>query len=302
VVTVKPERVILTTELPGRTAAYLIAEVRPQVGGIIQKRLFTEGSEVKEGEVLYQIDPAVYEANYYSAKAALSRAEANLVPMRLKVGRYAELVKSNAVSQQEYDDASAVLKQAEADVEAGKAAVETARINLAYTKVTAPISGQTVEVISTDAEGRLILSDGLTYGLRYKPKAVIDLATLTGACVVALGDYVMGLFGNDEALVKRIEEASAKTGEKVWRMPLWDEYFDYIKSDVADFKNVGTRAGGAIIGAIFLSKFVEKTPWVHLDIAGPASISKDRPYIPKGGTGAGVRLLVQLLRDWNRNA
>ena len=160
------------------------------------------------------------------------------------------------------------------------------------------LSGQTVEVISTDAEGRLILSDGLTYGLRYKPKAVIDLATLTGACVVALGDYVMGLFGNDEALVKRIEEASAKTGEKVWRMPLWDEYFDYIKSDVADFKNVGTRAGGAIIGAIFLSKFVEKTPWVHLDIAGPASITKDRPYIPKGGTGAGVRLLVQLLRDW----
>jgi len=142
VVTVKPERVILTTELPGRTAAYLIAEVRPQVGGIIQKRLFTEGSEVKAGEVLYQIDPAVYEATYNSAKAALSRADANLVPMRLKAGRYAELVKSNAVSQQEYDDASAVLKQAEADVEAGKAAVETARINLAYTKVTAPISGR----------------------------------------------------------------------------------------------------------------------------------------------------------------
>lgn len=142
VVTVKPQRVVLTTELPGRTAAYLIAEVRPQVGGIIQKRLFTEGSEVKAGEVLYQIDPAVYEATYNSAKAALSRAEANLVPMRLKFGRYAELVKSNAVSQQEYDDASAVLKQAEADVEAGKAAVETARINLAYTKVTAPISGR----------------------------------------------------------------------------------------------------------------------------------------------------------------
>jgi leucyl aminopeptidase len=160
------------------------------------------------------------------------------------------------------------------------------------------LSGQTVEVISTDAEGRLVLSDGLTYSLRYKPKAILDLATLTGACVVALGDYVAGLFGNDEALVKRIEEASSKTGEKVWRMPLWDEYFDYIKSDVADFKNVGTRAGGAIIGAIFLSKFVEKTPWIHLDIAGPASITKDRPYIPKGGTGVGVRLLVQLLRDW----
>jgi membrane fusion protein, multidrug efflux system len=142
VVTLKPQRVMLTTELPGRTSAYLIAEVRPQVGGIIQRRLFTEGSDVKEGDVLYQIDPAVYQATYNSAKAVLARAEANLIPIRLKAGRYAELVITNAVSQQEYDDASAALKQAEADVEAGKAAVETARINLAYTKVTAPISGR----------------------------------------------------------------------------------------------------------------------------------------------------------------
>jgi len=162
------------------------------------------------------------------------------------------------------------------------------------------LSGQTVEVISTDAEGRLILSDALTYGLRYQPKAIIDLATLTGACVIALGDYVIGLFGNDESLLKRIEEASARTGEKVWKMPLWDEYFDYLKSDAADFRNVGTRAAGAIIGAIFLSKFVEKVPWIHLDIAGPASIEKERPYIPRGGTGAGVRLLIQMLRDWRR--
>jgi membrane fusion protein, multidrug efflux system len=142
IVTVKPQRVMLTTELPGRTSAYLIAEVRPQVGGIIQKRLFTEGSDVKEGEVLYQIDPAVYQATYDSARAALARAEANIIPIRLKAGRYAELVKINAVSRQEYDDASAALKQAEADVEAGKAAVESARINLAYTRVTAPISGR----------------------------------------------------------------------------------------------------------------------------------------------------------------
>jgi len=160
------------------------------------------------------------------------------------------------------------------------------------------LSGQTVEVISTDAEGRLILSDALTYSLRYQPKAIIDLATLTGACVIALGDYVIGLFGKDESLLKRIEESSEKTGEKVWRLPLWDEYFDYLKSDVADFKNVGARAAGAIIGGIFLSKFVEKIPWVHLDIAGPASIEKDRPYVPKGGTGVGVRLVIQMLRDW----
>jgi leucyl aminopeptidase len=163
------------------------------------------------------------------------------------------------------------------------------------------LSGQTVEVISTDAEGRLILSDALTYSLRYQPKAIIDLATLTGACVIALGDYVIGLFSNDDSLLKRIEEASARTGERVWRMPLWDEYFDYLKSDAADFRNVGTRAAGAIVGAIFLSKFVEKVPWVHLDIAGPASIDKEKPYIPRGGTGAGVRLLIQMLRDWKKS-
>ena len=160
------------------------------------------------------------------------------------------------------------------------------------------LSGQTVEVISTDAEGRLILSDALTYSLRYQPKAIVDLATLTGACVIALGNDVIGLFGNDESLLKRIEEASGKTGEKVWRMPLLDEYFDHLKSDAADFRNVGTRIAGAIIGGIFLSKFVEKIPWVHLDIAGPASIDKERPYIPRGGTGVGVRLLVQMLREW----
>jgi leucyl aminopeptidase len=163
------------------------------------------------------------------------------------------------------------------------------------------LSGQTIEVISTDAEGRLILSDALTFSLRYQPKAIIDLATLTGACVIALGDYVIGLLGNDETLLKRIEAASSKTGEKVWRLPFWEEYFDYLKSDVADFRNVGTRAAGAIIGGIFLSKFVEKIPWVHLDIAGPASIEKERPYAPRGGTGVGVRLLLQLLRDWKES-
>ena len=163
------------------------------------------------------------------------------------------------------------------------------------------LSGQTVEVISTDAEGRLILSDALTHSLKYQPKAIIDLATLTGAVVIALGDYVIGLLGNDESLLKRIEEASGRTGEKVWRLPLWDEYFEYLKSEVADFRNVGTRSAGAIIGGIFLSKFVEKIPWIHLDIAGPASIDKERPYIPSGGTGAGVRLLVQFLRDWRRD-
>lgn len=142
VVVVQPERVALTTELPGRTSPHLIAEVRPQVGGIIKKRLFTEGGDVNAGQVLYQIDPSTYQAAHASARAALARAEANLIPARLKEERFRELVKIKAVSQQDYDDASAALKQAEAEVAAASAAVETARINLAYTKVTAPISGR----------------------------------------------------------------------------------------------------------------------------------------------------------------
>jgi membrane fusion protein (multidrug efflux system) len=142
VVVIKPQRVTLTTELPGRTSAHLIAEVRPQVGGIVQKRLFTEGSDVKAGQVLYQIDPATYRAAFASARATQSRAEANLIPARLKEQRFRDLVKINAVSRQDYDDANAALKQAEADLASSKAAVETARINLAYTKVTAPITGR----------------------------------------------------------------------------------------------------------------------------------------------------------------
>ena len=142
VVTVQPQPVSITTELSGRVSPYLIAEVRPQVGGIIQKRLFTEGGEVKAGEVLYQIDPATYQATYASAQAALARAEANLEPARLKAERYAELVKIDAVSKQDSDDAAAALKQADADVQVAKAVVETARINLDYTTVRAPISGR----------------------------------------------------------------------------------------------------------------------------------------------------------------
>lgn len=142
VVEMKPERVAITTELPGRTSAYLIAEVRPQVSGIIQQRFFKEGSDVKAGEVLYQIDPATYQAAHDSARAALARAEANVTSIRFRAERYRELVEIRAVSRQEYDDATAALKQAEAEIAAGKAAVETARINLGYTRVTAPIAGR----------------------------------------------------------------------------------------------------------------------------------------------------------------
>jgi len=142
VVVVEPQRVPLTTELSGRTSAHQVAEVRPQVGGIIQKRLYVEGSDVHAGEVLYEIDPASYQSAFASAKAAQARAEANIIPARLKAQRFEDLVKIKAVSQQEYDDATGALKLVEADLEGARATVETARINLAYTRVTAPISGR----------------------------------------------------------------------------------------------------------------------------------------------------------------
>ena len=163
------------------------------------------------------------------------------------------------------------------------------------------MSGKTIEVISTDAEGRLILADAFAYAERYNPKVMIDMATLTGACIIALGDLIVGMMGTDEELKRRIREASEATGEKVWELPLPEEYNELIKSDVADFKNTGGRPGGAITAALFLQKFVGDYPWVHLDIAGPALLAKERPYIPKGASGVGVRLIVEFLRRWKTN-
>ncbi|OQX16301.1 MAG: efflux transporter periplasmic adaptor subunit [Desulfobulbaceae bacterium A2] len=154
VMTIASAPVTLTIELPGRTSPHMVAEVRPQVGGIIQKRLFTEGSDVKAGQVLYQIDPTTYQAAYTGAKASLAKAEANLTTVRLKAERFRELVAIKAVSQQEYDDASAVLKQVEADVAVSQAAVDAARINLDYTSVKAPISGRIGR--STVTDGALV--------------------------------------------------------------------------------------------------------------------------------------------------
>jgi len=159
------------------------------------------------------------------------------------------------------------------------------------------LSGQTVEVQNTDAEGRLILADGLAYATRYKPAAVIDVATLTGACMVALGQFAIGMFGNDETLKESMRKAGLKTGERVWEMPLWEEYFEQLKSDVADMRNIGGRGGGMITAALFLSKFVGDYPWVHLDIASTDWSERERAYIPKGPTGIGTRLLIQYLID-----
>lgn len=159
------------------------------------------------------------------------------------------------------------------------------------------LSGKTVEVQNTDAEGRLILADGLNYATRYQPAAIIDVATLTGACVVALGQFAIGMFGNNDALKSRIQQAGLKAGERVWEMPLWDEYFEQLKSDVADMRNIGGRGGGMITAALFLSKFVNDYPWVHLDIASTDWSERERAYISKGPTGIGTRLLIQYLID-----
>jgi leucyl aminopeptidase len=161
------------------------------------------------------------------------------------------------------------------------------------------LSGQTIEVISTDAEGRMVMADALSYAERYKPQAMVDLATLTGACVIALGNGVSGLMGNHDEFIARVQAAADRSGEKVWPLPLWDSYAELLKSDVADVKNVGGRRAGAITAGLFLKRFVpEGVPWVHLDIAGSAWEEKDRPLVPKGATGVGVHLLTHLLEQW----
>jgi leucyl aminopeptidase len=160
-------------------------------------------------------------------------------------------------------------------------------------------NGKTIEIISTDAEGRLVLADALVYAKRYGPTAVIDLATLTGSCVVALGmGMAAGLFSSDDGLRDRLLAASETTHERLWPLPLWDDYKKAIKSDVADMKNSGGRMGGVATSAIFLKEFTDY-PWAHLDIAGMALADKGDGYIPAGGVGFGVRLLAEFLQNWS---
>ena len=158
------------------------------------------------------------------------------------------------------------------------------------------MSGKTVEVLSTDAEGRLILADAMTYALRkYKPEAMIDAATLTGACVVALGSVNIGMMGNDEALLARMKSASSSSGEKAWELPLHEEYFEQIKSDIGDLKNIGGGEAGTITAGYFLKEFAGDTPWVHFDIAGTAWVEKEKRGYAPGPSGAPVRLLAEFL-------
>ena len=163
-------------------------------------------------------------------------------------------------------------------------------------------NGKTAEILNTDAEGRLILADALSYGEKqYSPKAIIDFATLTGACIIALGTNIAGMVSNNDKLTQKIIESSKRTTEEIWELPLNDDYMDMIKSDVADMKNVGIgRAAGTITAAAFLKNAIENTPWVHIDIAGVAwtqVATKDKPYNPKGATGFGVRLILDYLQN-----
>jgi leucyl aminopeptidase len=153
------------------------------------------------------------------------------------------------------------------------------------------MSGQTVEILDTDAEGRLVLCDALTYAEKYKPAVVVDIATLTSAIVSALGDVASGVFSNSDALAREVLEAGERAWDRAWHMPLWDEYQDALKSNFADFPNIGSHEGDAIIAACFLSRFTKRYPWVHLDIAGTASKSG----ADKGATGRPVALLAHFL-------
>ncbi|HEU5360308.1 MAG TPA: leucyl aminopeptidase [Candidatus Deferrimicrobiaceae bacterium] len=165
------------------------------------------------------------------------------------------------------------------------------------------MSGKTVEVLSTDAEGRLILADAITFARkRYRPEVLLDAATLTGACVVALGSLTMGMMGNDATLLKRMREASEASGERAWELPLHEEYFEQIKSEIADLKNIGGPEGGAITAGSFLKEFAGETPWVHMDIAGVAWMEKEKLGYAPGPTGVPVRLLVEFLRGGREGA
>ena len=162
---------------------------------------------------------------------------------------------------------------------------------------------KTAEILNTDAEGRLVLADALALAQDYKPRAIIDLATLTGACIVALGSVASGMMGNNDKLKRMMLNASKACGERIWELPLWPEYKNMIKSDIADIKNIGVGGAGTITAAAFLSNFVGDYPWVHLDIAGTAWKQRgtsQKGYIKNGATGVGVMLIVELLSNWNK--
>jgi leucyl aminopeptidase len=160
------------------------------------------------------------------------------------------------------------------------------------------MGGKTIEVLNTDAEGRLILADALAYAQKLKVDEIVDLATLTGACMVALGPSSTGVFGNNQEMIDRFLACAGSAGEKMWQLPMYEEYSEHIRSEIADVKNTAGRYGGAITAALFLKTFVGDTvPWIHLDIAGPAYLDRDAEGMRKGATGAGVRTLLTYIQS-----
>jgi len=160
------------------------------------------------------------------------------------------------------------------------------------------MSGKSIEIINTDAEGRLVLADGLHYARQLGATHLLDAATLTGAVVVALGYVNAGIFSNDEKFCERFVQAVGRAGEKMWRMPVDADYLEQIKSEIADIKNTGGRWGGAVTAAMFLKEFVEETPWIHLDIAGTAWVEDSKSWIAKGPSGIAVRSIIELARNF----
>ncbi|NTU80980.1 MAG: leucyl aminopeptidase, partial [Chloroflexales bacterium] len=163
------------------------------------------------------------------------------------------------------------------------------------------LSGKTIEVLNTDAEGRIILADGLFYAQRYRPAAIVELSTLTGAIIIALGPHAIGMMGTSQQLADRLSSAGEASAERVWQLPIWDEYHEMVKSEIADLKNLGGRPAGSITAAAFLTAFVGDYPFVHLDLAATAWADRPaKPYASAGGTGAGVRLLSEFLKAYTQ--
>lgn len=271
-VTIQQKQVALTTELPGRTAAHLVAEVRPQVGGIIQKRLFTEGADVAAGQALFQIDPALYQATLENAKASLARSEAQVTTLQLKEKRLKELLVDKAVSQQDYDDAAAALKQSQADIQYAKATLETARINLKYTTIAAPISGRIGK--SSVTEGALVTAQQAT-----------ALATIQqlDPIYVDVSQSTADIMRLRNLLAKGLIDQNGKTQKKV-RLIL-DDGSEYPLSGTLQFRDISVdpTTGSVILRIVFPNPNGILLPGMFVRAVVQEGIDKQAILVPQQG-------------------
>ena len=271
-VTIQQKQVALTTELPGRTAAHLVAEVRPQVGGIIQKRLFTEGADVQAGQALFQIDPALYQATLENAKASLARSEAQVTTLQLKEKRLKELLADRAVSQQDYDDAAAALKQSQADIQYAKATLETARINLKYTTIAAPISGRIGK--SSVTEGALVTAQQAT-----------ALATIQqlDPIYVDVSQSTADIMRLRNLLAKGLIDQNGKTQKKV-RLIL-DDGSEYPLSGTLQFRDISvdSTTGSVILRIVFPNPNGILLPGMFVRAVVQEGIDKQAILVPQQG-------------------